>query len=175
VIHTTMIWLIASKQIGVRKVSLGRSFLFVRLHEYDEYLLLENNIVANEGWLERKIMVSISHEDACEKSNTTFPGAFIDRVIWALIGSYQTFPAQIVIHSIHMDAEKLGWGISEGLASPRFRPIQNRLETLKHEQGQAKILVKEFNAKYPDFSQALTLRIQKGLRSRMSIHVWDSV
>jgi hypothetical protein len=177
IIQTAILWLIALKRIKILKVSIGRSILSLRIQKYTGYLLAVriNEGTDYSGWLEGEILRSIAFRDSNRISDTTFPGAFIDKVIWSLLGSFQTFPCHQIVHSVQLDAQNGGWGISQGFESPQFHPTSDHLAELVREQKKAKSLVEHFVAEYPDFNQALTKQIRNGLRSRSRIHIWDNV
>jgi hypothetical protein len=177
IIRTTILWLIALERIRVLKASIGRSILSLRIQKYTGYLLEVriDESASHSGWLEGEILTSIALRDSHRISDTIFPGAFIDKVIWSLIGSYQTFPYHHVVHSVQIDAQNGGWGISQGFASPQFQPAPDRLAELIREQEKARSLVENFVGEYPDFNRVLTTQIRKGLRSRLRIQTWDNV
>lgn len=177
IIQTAILWLIALKRIKILKVSIGRSILSFRFQKYTGYLLSAgiNEATSYGGWLEDEILKSIALRDCHKISDTIFPGAFIDKVIWSLIGSYQTFPYHHVVHSVQIDAQNGGWGISQGFASPQFQPAPDHLAELIREQEKARSLVENFVGEYPDINRVLTTQIRKGLRSRLRIQTWDNV
>jgi hypothetical protein len=84
IIQTAILWLIALKRIKILKASIGRSILSLRFQKYTVYLQLVgiNEATACGGWLEGEILKSIALRDTHRISDTTFPGAFIDKVVW---------------------------------------------------------------------------------------------
>lgn len=177
IIQAAVVWLIVMKLVKILKAKIGHSILSLRFRTQTTYLLSEDTSgdASCEGWLEQEILRCIALRDSRRISDTSFPGAFIDKMVWSLIGSFQPFPPHRVVHSVQFDAQRRGWGTSQGLVSPRFQPAPDRLEELECEQQKSRSLVEVFGATYPEFNRALIAQIRKGLRSRLEIPQWDTL
>ena len=177
IIQAAVLRLIALKLIKVLKVSFGRFILSLKFQTKTAYLLsTETDIaVSCDGQIEERILRTTALEDCRQISGATFPGAFIDKVVWSLIGSFQPFPAQQLIYSVQLDAKRRGWGTSQGLLFPKFHPAPDRQEEIVVEQQKTKALVEMFRSDNPEFNRALIAQIRKGIRLRTRIVTWDNV
>jgi hypothetical protein len=177
IIQAAVLRLIAIELIKVLKVSFDRFILSLRFQTKTAYLLSTetDRALSCDGRLEERILKTTALEDCRQISGATFPGAFIDKVVWSLIGSFQPFPATTLVYSVQLDAKRRGWGTSKGLLFPQFHPAPDRVEELVREQQKSRSLVEMFSSDNPEFSRALTTQIRKGIQLRTTITTWDSV
>lgn len=167
IIVLTIVWMIALGQIEVLRAVVKKSLLSIKIRSNIEYLLRtdikESNIL--DGWLEKEIINAMNTSEVRISSNTLFPGALIDKVVWSIIGSSQLWPAHEVAYFVQTDAKNRGLGKSRGLVSPEFVPEKTLLENLRKEQEKAYSLADKFMSKYATFHEAITNRARQGIRS----------
>ena len=68
-----------------------------------------------------------------------------------------------MVHSVQIDAQNGGWGISQGFASPQFHPAPDRLAELVREQEKARSLGLPESTIERDYAQNWILKsLQEG-------------
>ena len=171
IITLTIVWMIALGQIKVLRAVTKKSLLSIKIRSTIEYLfqadIKESNTL--EGWLEKEIFYAMNNSEVRISSNTLFPGALIDKVVWTIIGSYKLWPAHKVAFCVQTDAKNRGLGKSHLLVSPEFVFEKTLLEDLLKEQEKAYDLADQFMSNYTTLHQAITKRVRKGIRSRTRV------
>ncbi len=175
IIRAAILQLVAMGFLNVIRASIGRFFLFMKFRTETAYLLSAraDRDASCDGRLEERILRTVALEHCREISGAKLPGALIEKVVWSLIGSFQPFPATVLVYSVQLDAEKKGWGTSHGLVFPRFDPASHRLKELEREQQKSSALLEKFSSINPEFIRAVTTQIRKGIRSRTTISGWE--